>query len=221
MALMAPDVVHDGNKYYPPYTMWRSLVVPKSWTIDIIIDQIVSAAKEAPGDHFLQMVIINAHGHSGWIDLGRMSLPNVPEERQPFGIYGVSPEWGRVRGRVGNIWIQSCNLVNDRGSTGKHTPDWYDGNLFCSALAKITGAWVVASSNLQPLLSGPLPWGQVNDWSGLVFRWSPGGNIDWFCDYRVHPHQGAPPISHHISEAERRELERAAREDRGRLRIWR
>lgn len=163
---------------FPKYMMWENLDVPDSMSDEIIIDMVVAAARRAP-DGYLRVVVINAHGTAAFVHLGGMTF--------------IEPVLTTWRGKVANIWIQSCRLVTAYPDPSPRLPpELSDGNLLCSALAKLTGAYVVASSARQSRIPVPMAFGEVPNWDGPVFRYEPEhGSVDWYYDYG----RGLAPVS--------------------------
>lgn len=156
---------------FQTFNMWNTWKVAWDAPAEHIIDHVAVVAESAP-DHYLRVVILNAHGSAASIAMGKK-------------LRSVSPSFAKWRGRVANVWIIACEVA----ATAKR-----DGNLFCSALAKQTGAYVVASTEAQPSVVLQLPWGHVNDWDGLVLRYEPvHGSVDWHHEYVTGELTAAPP----------------------------
>lgn len=166
---------------FPGYRMWNTRTVMESTDVEHLIDNVASVADSAP-DHYLRVLVINAHGSAGYLALGsrRGRAGGGP------GIRGLLPSFGKWKGKIANIWINACEVAGQRETPMTGPVVYNDGNLFCSGLAKLTGAYVVASMDEQPLLMAELPFGHVPDFSGRVFRWEPDhGSVDWFRNYGV------------------------------------
>lgn len=174
------------------YRMWQTWdEIKDDVPVSHIVDWVAHVATGAP-DHYLRVVILTAHGQGGWLALGRGVEEGICMKDVPL--------FAKWRNKVANIWIIAC-------STAYKMPDpKYDGNLFCSALAKTTGAYVVASLDSQVGELGPvLPWGCVDHWEGLVHRYEPEhGSVDWHYQYRsdigayqpfLGPYAVTPPIA--------------------------
>lgn len=161
----------DG--FYQMYRMWNTWTVGERITAEHIIDHVAAVADGAP-DHYLRVLILNAHGSGASISLGA-------------GIRALTPSFAKWRGRIANIWICSCKIVDmktPRFQDPAKPPDFNDGNLFCSGLAKLTGAYVVGSRSTQSLSPLTVPWGHVLNWEGQVFRYEPQhGSVDWHYHY--------------------------------------
>lgn len=145
--------------------------------VEHIADWVATVADGAPDRH-LRVVVMTAHGQGGWIALGQgIVRPRGPQKimsrDRGIDIHDV-PVFAKWMNKVANIWIIAC-------STAYKMPDReYDGGRFCSALAKTTGAYVVASTDQQMGDILPLPWGCVDRWEGVVRRYEPEhGSVDW------------------------------------------
>lgn len=151
--------------------------------VEYIVDRVAAVADSAP-DHYLRVLVITAHGQPGWIALGKGLLrvrkagDEVVYDRATGIKIGDVPVFAKWKDRVANIWIIACNVAFK--SPGAES----DGNLLCCALAKTTGAYVVASTDDQVGDVVSLPWGCVDDWDGLVHRYEPEhGSVDWHHQY--------------------------------------
>jgi hypothetical protein len=153
-----------------PFLMWNNWTVASNVTRDQMIERVARVADGAP-DHYLRVLVINAHGWYAYLHLGQ-------------GLKPLTPLYERWKGRVANIWFCSCALIGKASKQRPEMPpDWNDGNLFCSGLAKLTGAYVMASSDEQPLQLVPR-WFSVPQWAGAVFRYEPEhGSVDWHHQY--------------------------------------
>lgn len=155
------------------YTMAQDVVVRRIIRPEHIVDMVNAAATRASG---LRAVIVNAHGMAGpdGVALGTgLHLGNVHL-------------WGAVHGLIDRIWLCACQVA-----------DTLDGQRFCQALAAVTGAEVVASSDPQSV-GGPdrefafdwnwrlarIPPMQIDDFEGRVMLWSPDGTVR---DYNPNP----------------------------------
>lgn len=155
---------------YQTFEMWNTWKVAWDTPVDYIIHNVAVVADSAP-DHYLRVVVINAHGSAASIALGKK-------------IRSLNPLFSKWKDRVANIWLSVCKVAATKEPEPFAPDDETDGNLLCSGLAKMTGAYVVASSDGQSQRLWPLPWGHVPDWEGPVFRYEPEhGRVDWHKNY--------------------------------------
>jgi hypothetical protein len=163
-------VIGEVRGYHRLFEMWQTWLVGEDILLDHIIGHVAAMADRAP-DGYLRVLVINAHGYGGSIQIGK------------YWIAGLTPAFAKWKGRVANIWITACKIVDKKPPVfyrARQSPEWNDGKLFCAGLAKLTGAYVVGSLDFQPRSPIPIPWGHVLDWNGRVFRFEPDhGGIDW------------------------------------------
>lgn len=119
------------------------------------------------------MLIINCHGFYD-NGIGGFGL------KLGTGIRRADTEkFSILKGKVANIWITACGTarITNPGTAGDG-----DGNLFCSEIARASGAYVVAATTHQ-MPDILLPSGYIDDFEGLVLRYNPPGAVDWSEDY--------------------------------------
>lgn len=139
----------------PDYHMWNTWRVPASDDPSHVIGWTASVAAGAPGGK-LRALVSNSHGSPAWIGVGTgISWPELPL-------------FSRLSGLIDEIYIVACEVVSFTGSG--------DGNLFCGAIAKATGAVVYASNHTQTTGLWPrLPYGMIDGFEGHVWKWLPSG----------------------------------------------
>jgi len=176
----------DNNSNYAVFQMWHTWTVGKNTPVEHIVEWVAAVADSAP-DHYLRVLAINAHGSAAVIHLGE-------------DINAPSPVFTQWRNKVANIWVMSCETAQVReppAPGSRYPPDWNNGDAYCGRLAKLTGAYVVASASIQDRVE-TLPWGCVPDWQGEVFRYEPEyGSVDWrfdYSDHLLHTFDDLPPI---------------------------
>ena len=151
----------NSSRVYP-YVMDDWMQYDKAFYPVKIIEDIESHTEETR----LESFVINCHGAPAYLDIadGGFDWDNLDL-------------WKRLRYESGNprvrtIYIVSCNVV----SFGSER----DGNLFCGAVAKNSGAYVIASNHLQNPSSPPPPKGYIDDYEGSVWLyWPDGSNRSW------------------------------------------
>jgi hypothetical protein len=170
---MALNAVDAPGKHY---RMWNTWEIAATENIDHILDWTATVASGAPGG-YLRVLVINCHGYyngSSRSSTGGFGLA------LGTGIRRVdTPKFSKLRGKVANIWITACGTarITVPGSSGDG-----DGNLFCSEIARNSGAYVVAATTMQyhDIFLGQ---NRVDDFEGLVLRYNPSGAVDWSQDY--------------------------------------
>lgn len=156
------------------YRMWNTYNVPSSHDPDHILGWCAKVADEVGK---LKVLIINCHGkysdtsRSGTGGFGLTIGTGI--RRADTGKFSV------LRGKVSSIWITACGTA--RITFAGSTTDG-DGNIFCSEIARESGAYVVAATTSQ---QGALyvPENHIDDFEGLVLRYNPSGGVDWSADY--------------------------------------
>lgn len=157
-------VLNSHNVPGEEYDMWNTWKVPKSTSVDHIVDWVATVAKGAPGGK-LETLIFNAHGKPGKISIGQGITRNHVTK------------FSALSGLVARIWIVACRVAQINGA-GSIT----DGNYFCYRLAQESGAYVKASTAKQKgppdlLVTDFIPYGYIDSWEGTVYRWNPKGEL--------------------------------------------
>jgi hypothetical protein len=168
--------LHSHNVPGYKYVLENNWTVPAGDPIDHVLGWPASYAKTRGG---LVALVINCHGKYNAAGCGGTST----------GGYGLSIGEGIYRwhtskfsvlsGLVTNIIITACGTarISEPGTSGNG-----DGNLFCSEIAKASGAYVIAGTTHQ-VGDLWLPNDTIDDFEGLVLRYSPSGGVDWSYDY--------------------------------------
>jgi hypothetical protein len=140
----------------PHYKMWNTWEISGTEPVDHILDWTATVAKGC-ADGRLKALVINCHGSPAHLHLGA-------------GIgWTEIPLFAKLNGRVNSIWIVACQVVSFTGPG--------DGNLFCGAMAKNSGAYVYASNKKQTTGLWPsVPYGAIDGYEGTVWRWNPDGS---------------------------------------------
>jgi len=171
MALNSDDV--PGTHY----RMWNTWEVAANRTAADILGWTATVAAGAPGG-YLRSVIINCHGYY-----------NGTDSRSDTGGYGLkigtgirrgdTSKFSVLKGKVACIWVTACGTARisavDASGNG-------DGNLFCSEIAKNSGAYVIAATT-QQVGDLYLRVNRIDDFEGLVLRYNPQGGVDWSHNY--------------------------------------
>jgi len=160
------------------YQMWNTWEVASTATAENMLGWIAKVAASAPGGK-LRMLVLNCHGIYS-------TGPACATRCGGFGLKmgaGILREdtgkFSRLKGLVDNIWITACGTarISIPGTKGDG-----DGNLFCSEIARNSGACVVAATTHQ-VGANSLPNGYIDDFEGLILRYNPAGAVDWSFDY--------------------------------------
>ena len=170
MALNSYDVPGAG------YRMWNTWEVPANDTAEHILGWCATVANSANGG-FLKFLIINCHGY--YNDTTRSGTGGFGLKLGTGIRRADTSKFSVLRGKVANIWITACGAarITNPGTAGDG-----DGNIFCSEIAKASGAYVVAATTHQV---GDTWLGEncIDDFEGLVLRYNPSGAVDWSHDY--------------------------------------
>lgn len=155
-------VLNSHNVPGVEYKMWNTWKVPKSTSVDHMVEWIAKVARGAPGGS-LSTLIFNSHGKPGKIGIGQKITLNDVEK---FAVL-------KKESLVGRIWIVACKVARiAEAGTVK------DGNYFCYRLAQESGAFVRAGSASQiGHLICDIPYGYIDDWEGTVYSWNPKGEV--------------------------------------------
>jgi hypothetical protein len=168
----------------PDYKMWNTMQVDKSLTPQHVIESTASVARGAP-DGKLKALVINCHGF--YADIGcnadgtsckkgggfGLSIGKGGILRKDVQLFGIlNPKDGTPL--IDDIYIVACGIaqISIPGTSGDG-----DGNLFCCAIAKASGANVYASTAKQSTgwwLS--IPYGKIDGFEGKVYMWKPDGS---------------------------------------------
>jgi hypothetical protein len=140
----------------PDYHMWNTWQVDSTVTPSGILGWVASVASGAP-DGRLKALVINCHGLAAQLFIGT-------------GItFADVSSFSAISGLVDEIYIVACEVVSFTGAG--------DGNLFCSAIAKATSAYVYASNADQSTGLWPyIPYGSIDGYEGSVWKWHPDGS---------------------------------------------
>jgi hypothetical protein len=140
----------------PDYHMWNTWRVAANEGPSHVLGWTAVVAAGAPGGK-LRALVSNSHGRPAWLGVGT-------------GIgWREVPLFSKLSGLVDEIYIVACEVVSFTGPG--------DGNLFCGAIAKASGAVVYASNHTQTTGAWPrLPYGKIDGFEGKVWRWLPNGS---------------------------------------------
>lgn len=167
MALNADDV--PGARY----RMYNTWEVPASAKPEHIFGWCAQVANGTPKGK-LEHLVINCHGFygagTGGKVMGGFGLKlGTGVNRSNTGVFAA------LAGKVGKIWITACGTARISGNAAG------DGHALCMAIAKQSGAYVVAATTHQ-VGDLWLPFGYIDEFEGLVVRYNPSGNIEWSHD---------------------------------------
>ena len=170
--------LHSHNVPGYEYELENNWKVPEGDPIDHMLGWVATHASSVRGG-CLHTLVINCHGK------------HDPETNTKGG-FGLTigegihrwhtHKFGVLKGRVANIWITACGAARITIPGASPFQDG-DGNLFCSEIARASGAYVVAGTTHQV---GALwcPDDHIDDFEGLVLRYNPNtGKPDWSYDY--------------------------------------
>lgn len=139
---------YDG-KHSTRYHMWRTWDLPKvPARRGTIISYVAALARQAPAAQ-VKNLVISCHGVPGSLLLGEGFGQND---------VGLFADWD---GLFEVIWLTGCRVSLD------------SGRFFCGNLAFVTGARVVASTELQVCPRQTYPYGCIDEFEGLVNIFEP------------------------------------------------
>lgn len=162
--------LNSHHDHHVHVRMWNTGDVPASKPAREIAEWIRIVAASAPGGR-LRNVVFSCHGSPGRVLIGTgIGLTDVPE-------FARLVQNGQPL--VAKFWFRCCQVASIAAANTAS-----DGNRFCSAFAKTTGAYVVASTELQWSRGRTLPFGQLDGFEGLVLSYDPAGRISWQHRYR-------------------------------------
>ena len=158
------------------FQMDVTVSVNLSTTMDMISRMIVSAANKRPDGKFKNL-ILTAHGRPGHFYLG-----------SGLNINTMGP-FIDIRDKVDKIWFRGCLIGRTMGPETARQGDGKtlaalgitngDGHLFLSQFSYLTGAYVVAPTEMQSSLQQRYPHGQLDSYEGLLLCYNPEGNVSW------------------------------------------
>lgn len=156
--LPQPSMALNSHDVPPPdYHMFNTYKVSAETSPQHMLGWAARVATDVGGG--LRCLVINSHGSPGKLHIGT----------------GIRDAWpfGALSGKVTAIFIVACQIVDFGGGT------FDDGNLFCGAVAKASGATVFCSTALQTTgaywLIG-LPFGAIDEYEGTVYRYKSDGS---------------------------------------------
>jgi hypothetical protein len=158
-----------GYKYQMQVT-WR---MQPGATPQDVVNWILYAA-----DHSREMrldnVILNCHGRPGELAVGGKDPNLLRLNLESVGIFSMLRDTD-----IDTIWLVSCDVAEVETGTGGR-----DGKRFCSELARTAGCDVVAAAVKQRVEFGfylrLCPWGCIDDFEGVAYRFGPAGGYTWF-----------------------------------------
>ena len=150
--------------------MWNTWDVAANKSASDIIESVRAVALSAPGGR-LKNVVFHCHGAPGTVGIGR----GIRQADLP--LFTRWTEQGRPL--VEKIWFRCCRVAYiTPGPGGTGVAAGGDGNVFCSRLAYLSKAYVVASTETQVGVTGRiLPFGKLDTFEGLVLSYSPLGDV--------------------------------------------
>ncbi len=159
ITIESPNMALNDSRISRTYQMDNTWPVQTTDTKDHIINWVAAVA----GGGKLKNLVLNCHGNAGFMQMG------AGFARSDTDLFAG---W---RGLVDKIWITGCRVgfINSAGGND-------DGNLFCSAIAKAAGCYLVVSTETQWFIGNTLyPKGKIDSFEGLVLSYGPGGDVTW------------------------------------------
>lgn len=176
ITIESPSMAINDNRAPATYQMDHTERVNASTSIQSIVNKVVAAARLEPLGR-LQNLVLLAHGAPATYQLGTgLNMDTMG----PFAA---------IRGKVHKIWFKGCLVARIAGPhTASHGDGVAlkaygitsgDGHRFISAFARLTGCYVVASTEIQGTGRSRYPRGLIDSYEGLVLSYNPQGAISW------------------------------------------
>lgn len=181
--IQQPSMVINAEDAPIIYSMWNTWTVGSTADPRRMMENVRKVASTAPGGR-LRTLIINCHGYY------------AGQGRDATGGYGLALGTGIFRRNadvfdvlrrdhacVHDILITACGAarISPVNASGEG-----DGHRFCQAIARHSGAHVTAATTMQVVSNFArltMPGGAIDDWDGLVVKYSPLGTIVWSNNY--------------------------------------
>lgn len=172
----SPSMVLNDTRSPLTYSMDVTRSVDATTSIRAMVDMILAGARTAQGGR-LQSLILNAHGAPGYLQLGAgLTLATMG----PFA---------DINRKVFKIWMNSCLAARIIGPETARQGDAAalqalgitsgNGHEFCSGFARLTGCYIVVSTEVQAHARSSYPHGVMDGFEGLVLSYNPQGQISW------------------------------------------
>jgi hypothetical protein len=190
--LQSPTMALNAEGATPYFQMDNNYIVPKSHRAMDILSWVKTHAEAQKG---LNALVIHAHS-VGWAEGGveiKEGDPFFADWSYGYGIgigTGITAdhtalfemlstkgaESGTRQGTIKEIYFTGCGVAQTTKAKGDRPAA--DGNLFCSAIAKASGAYVYASLDEQWTFLSALEWRPKNSvtFNGIVLRYKPDGS---------------------------------------------
>lgn len=158
-----PSVVFQAHDVDEDYKMQYTINLHEGATANYVVDRIIEIHQRTP----LRNIIFSSHGNNTTVSIGGKGQQNVGIQAETLDALT------RLKSlNVGTIWLISCNAATGQA-----------GQSFCQAIAKAAGTQVIAAAEGQDVgswdwwhLNNPFcPDGQIDDFEGAVFSFTPAG----------------------------------------------
>ena len=164
------------------YLMETNIIIHSSTSPEGVVRKILQPGAEPIKK--LRFLILNCHGYydrapGSSVATGGFGLKmGTGIDRRDLGCFRA------LRGIVDNIWITACGPARQTNAGVRGERQGGDGLMFCSELAQITQAYVVAATTTQLRPGGTvMPRNYIDDYEGVVLQFGPNGNVVWQHDY--------------------------------------
>lgn len=176
ITVSSPSMVLNDVRSPRSYMMDVTETIQRTTTIQNMVDMIIREANKLPTKQ-LANVVLNAHGAPGYFQIG------TGLSQSTMGPFAA------IKGMVHKIWFNGCLVARITGpQTAGHGDgavlrraglNTGDGHVFIASFARLTGAYVVAPTEMQASNRTSYPRGQMDSYEGLLLSYDPKGNISW------------------------------------------
>ena len=171
LVLHAHDV--PGYRYKMQYTWTMQRGAGAETVLNWILAAYDALCATNGNDSRLYNVIINCHGVPGGLLAGGAGSPSIN-----IGNIGNFSRLQRCGIRM--IWLIACEVASQQGVLTGGV-----GKIFCAKLAEMVNCDVIASAevqhvNLFDFYMRGCPWGCIDNFEGLTYRFKPTGQHTYF-----------------------------------------
>jgi hypothetical protein len=163
--LERPSMAVNDRRVQRRFQLGSTWDIESTETRGSIINRVAAIARSAPGRR-LKHLVLSCHGSPGYLQLG---------EGFGFEHLGLFASW---RGLIGKIWLPNCRVARAPNAE-ERASGMRDGHAFCSGLATQVRCYVVASTETQVEVVGPVAPDMMTSFEGLLLSYGPAGKVTW------------------------------------------